>query len=139
MKKENVLLVVKGSISSIFTKEDVINLINSIEESNSNLEKVISKLENLQSTISYNFQNLSSDEVVDYSSVELNINYNNQIEIEDMSLNIDRLNEIVENDIVNLIDELREEEEEEEVEEVVGSEFEDGQVVSSEYAPVEEN
>ena len=110
MKKENVLLVVKGSISSIFTKEDVINLINSIEESNSNLEKVISKLENLQSTISYNFQNLSSDEVVDYSSVELNINYNNQIEIEDMSLNIDRLNEIVENDIVNLIDELREEE-----------------------------
>ena len=127
MKKENVLLVVKGSISSIFTKEDVINLINSIEESNSNLEKVISKLENLQSTISYNFQNLSSDEVVDYSSVELNINYNNQIEIEDMSLNIDRLNEIVENDIVNLIDELREEEEVEE------------EVVSSEYVSVEEN
>ena len=57
----------------------------------------------------------------------LNINYNNQIEIEDMSLNIDRLNEIVENDIVNLIDELREEEEVEE------------EVVSSEYVPVEEN
>ena len=118
MKKVNVLEVVQNSVSSIFSKEDVINLINSIEESNSNLEKVISKLENLQSTISYNFQNLSSDEVVDYSSVELNINYNNQIEIEDMSLNIDRLNEIVENDIVNLIDELREEEEVEEVKEV---------------------
>lgn len=136
MKKQEVLLAVTNCASSIFSKEDVINLINSVEEGSSNLESIIKKLESLQESISYDLQNLGSDEVVDYSSVELNLDYNNRIEIEDMSINVDRINEIVENGIVNLIDELREEEE---VEEVVGSEFEDGQVTSSEYAPVEEN
>lgn len=126
MKKQEVLLAVTNCASSIFSKEDVINLINSVEESNSNLEAIVKKLESLQESISYDVQNLSADEVVDYSSAEFSIGYNNRLEIEDISLNVDRLNEIVENSIVNLIDELRGEEEIEEV-------------VSSEYVPVEEN
>lgn len=126
MKKQEVLLAVTNCASSIFSKEDVINLINSVEESNSNLEAIVKKLESLQESISYDVQNLSADEVVEYSSAEFSIGYNNRLEIEDISLNVDRLNEIVENSIVNLIDELRGEEEIEEV-------------VSSEYAPVEEN
>lgn len=126
MKKQEVLLAVTNCASSIFSKEDVINLINSVEESNSNLEAIVKKLESLQESISYDVQNLSADEVVDYSSAEFSISCNNRLEIEDISLNVDRLNEIVENSIVNLIDELRGEEEIEEV-------------VSSEYVPVEEN
>jgi hypothetical protein len=133
MKKVNVLESVQSSVSSIFSKEDVISLINSIEESNFDVSSIIKKIENLQSTISYELQNLNSDDVVDYDSVEFSISYQNKIEIDDINVNIDRLNEIVEGCIEELVNELEKEEEE-----VVGSEFEDG-VSSSEYVPVEEN
>ena len=126
MKKLQVLHSVKHSVSSIFTKDDVLNLISSIEQE--------------EQTINYNLQNLNSDDVVDYDSVEFSISYNNRIEVDGMNINVDNLTEIVEGKIGELIDELREEELNREVEEeVVGSEFEDGQVTSSEYTVVEEN
>ena len=142
MKKDLVLHSVKHSISSIFTKDDVLNLIESIEQEQqtNQVYDLIKKLQDLQEKISYDFQNLSSDEVVDLDSAEFNIGYNNRLEVEDIGLNIDNLTDIVEGSIGVLIDELRELElNKEEEEEVVGSEFEDGQVTSSEYVPVEEN
>jgi len=140
MKKENVLEVVQNSVSSIFTKDDVLKLITGIEQEQSNpVYEMIKKLQDLQEKISYDFQNLSSDEVVDLDSAEFNIGYNNRLEVEDISLNIDNLTDIVEDSFSSLINELRELELNKEEEEVVGSEFEDGQVTSSEYTPVEEN
>jgi len=140
MKKENVLEVVQNSVSSIFTKDDVLKLITSIEQEQTNqVYDLIKRLQDLQEKISYDFQNLSSDEVVDLDSAEFNIGYNNRLEVEDISLNIDNLTDIVEDSFSSLINELRELELNKEEEEVVGSEFEDGQVTSSEYTPVEEN
>ena len=141
MKKENVLEVVQNSVSSIFTKDDVLKLITSIEQEQqtNQVYDLIKRLQDLQEKISYDFQNLSSDEVVDLDSAEFNIGYNNRLEVEDISLNIDNLTDIVEDSFSSLINELRELELNKEEEEVVGSEFEDGQVTSSEYTPVEEN
>jgi len=141
MKKENVLEVVQNSVSSIFTKDDVLKLITSIEQEQqtNQVYDLIKKLQDLQENISYRFQNLNSDEIVDYDSVEFSIGYNNRIEVEDVSLNVDNLTDIVIDSFSCLIDELRELELNKEEEEVVGSEFEDGQVTSSEYTPVEEN
>ena len=119
MKKLQVLHSVKHSVSSIFTKDDVLNLISSIEqeEQTNQVYDLIKKLQELQETISYNFQNLGSEEVVDYDSVEFSISYNNRIEVDCMNINIDNLNEVVEKGIGELIDELREEELNREVEE----------------------
>jgi hypothetical protein len=69
---------------------------------------MIKKLQDLQENISYKLQNLNSDEVVDYDSVEFSIGYNNRIEVEDVSLNVDNLTDIVIDSFSCLIDELRE-------------------------------
>ena len=132
MKKLQVLHSVKHSVSSIFTKDDVLNLISSIEqeEQTNPVYEMIKKLQDLQERITYNLQNLNSDEVVDYDSVEFSISYNNRIEVDGMNINVDNLTEIVEGRIGELIDELREEELNREDEE---------EVVSSEYVPVQEN
>ena len=132
MKKLQVLHSVKHSVSSIFTKDDVLELISSIkqEEQTNQVYDLIKKLQDLQETISYNLQNLNSDDVVDYDSVEFSISYNNRIEVDCMNINVDNLTEIVENGIGELIDELRELELNKEEEEVV---------TSSEYIPVQEN
>ena len=110
MKKLQVLHSVKHSVSSIFTKDDVLNLISSIEQEQqtNQVYDLIKKLQELQETISYNLQNLNSDDVVDYDSVEFSISYNNRIEVDCMNINVDNLTEIVENGIGELIDELRE-------------------------------
>ena len=142
MKKLQVLHSVKHSVSSIFTKDDVLNLISSIEqeEQTNPVYEMIKKLQDLQERITYNLQNLNSDDVVDYDSVEFSISYNNRIEVDCMNINVDNLTEIVEGRIGELIDELREEElNREDEEEVVSSEFEYEEVVSSEYVPVQEN
>ena len=132
MKKLQVLHSVKHSVSSIFTKDDVLNLISSIEqeEQTNPVYEMIKKLQDLQERITYNLQNLNSDDVVDYDSVEFSISYNNRIEVDGMNINVDNLTEIVEGRIGELIDELREEELNREDEE---------EVVSSEYVPVQEN
>lgn len=121
MKKVNVLEVVQNSVSSIFSKEDVIALINSIEESNFDVKLISRKLQDLQNTISYEFQNLGSDEVVDYDSVEFSIGYQNRIEVEDMNINIERLTEIVEGAIEEFDRELENLEENEEVVEAIAN------------------
>ena len=121
MKKVNVLESVQNSVSSIFSKEDVISLINSIEESNFDVKLISRKLQDLQSTISYEFQNLGSDEVVDYDSVEFSIGYQNRIEVEDMNINIERLTEIVEGAIEEFDRELENLEENEEVVEAIAN------------------
>ncbi len=121
MKKVNVLESVQNSVSSIFSKEDVIALINSIDESNFDVKLISRKLQDLQSTISYEFQNLNSDEVVDYDSVEFSIGYQNRIEVEDMNINIERLTEIVEGAIEEFDRELENLEENEEVVEAIAN------------------
>ena len=129
MKKLQVLHSVKHSVSSIFTKDDVLELISSIEqeEQTNPVYEMIKKLQDLQESINYNLQNLNSDDVVDYDSVEFSISYNNRIEVDCMNINVDNLTEIVENGIGELIDELRE------------LELNKEEVSSSEYIPVQEN
>ena len=109
MKKDLVLHSVKHSISSIFTKDDVLKLIESIEQEQTNqVYDLIKRLQDLQEKLSYDLQNLNSDDVVDYDSVEFSISYNNRIEVDGMNINVDNLTEIVENGIGDMIEELRE-------------------------------
>jgi hypothetical protein len=99
MKKELVLQSVQNSVSSIFSKEDVINLINSVEGggrviSVDDIERAIDKV------ISW-AENNESD-VVDFDSVEFEISYNNRIEVTNVPLQLENLREALENNFMDL-------------------------------------
>jgi hypothetical protein len=111
MKKEFVLQLVENSASSIFSREDVIKLINSVEGggrviSVDDIERAIDKV------ISW-AENNESD-VVDFDSVEFELSYNNRIEVTNAPLQLENLREALENNFMDFG---------EAEEEISGSEF----------------
>mgnify|MGYP003655223468 CR=1 FL=1 len=112
MKKELVLQSVQNSVSSIFSKEDVINLINSVEGGGRKIttydigraiDKTIDWIEN------------NERDVLDLDSAEFEISYNNQLECTNVPINVEEIRNALEN---NFMDFGEEEEVEEDGEEV---------------------
>jgi hypothetical protein len=98
MKKEFVLQLVENSASSIFSREDVIKLINSIEGggrviSVDDIERAIDKV------ISWADNNES--DIVDFDSVEFELSYNNKIEVTNVPLQLENLREALENNFMD--------------------------------------
>jgi hypothetical protein len=98
MKKEFVLQLVENSASSIFSREDVIKLINSVEGggrviSVNDIERAI------ENVISWADNNES--DVVDFDSVEFEISYNNRIEVTSVPLQLENLREALENNFMD--------------------------------------
>jgi len=120
MKKELVLQSVQNSVSSIFSKEDVINLINSVDGGGRKITPYdIGKA--IDRTIDWIENN--ERELLDLDSAEFEITYNNQLECTNVPINFDEIREALENNFMDFG-------EEEEVEE---------EVSGSEFVPVEEN
>ena len=96
--KENAIASVQSSVSSIFSKEDVINLINSIEGSSrrittEDIERAIDQ------TISW-IENNSRD-VVDCENAEFEIEWGNKIVCNDVPINVDEIREALENNFMD--------------------------------------
>ena len=96
--KENVIIAVQNSVSSIFSKEDVISLINSIEGggrviTTNDIERAIDKV------ISWADNNES--DVVDFDSVEFELAYDNKIEVTSVPLQLENLREALENNFMD--------------------------------------
>ena len=110
MKKELVLQSVQNSVSSIFSKEDVIKLINSVEGG-----RVISVYD-IQRAIDnvVNSFERDTEDIVDYTSVEFNISYDNRIEVESVGLNLDFIREALENNFMDFGELVEEESNDEE-------------------------
>jgi hypothetical protein len=121
MKKELVLQSVQNSVSSIFSKEDVINLINSVEAGSSRKITVDDIERAIDRTIGWIENN--EREVLDLDSAEFEISYNNQLECINVPINVDTIREALENNFMDF------------------GEAEDDlvELSSSEYVPVEEN
>ena len=123
MKKELVLQSVENSVSSIFSKEDVINLINSVEGGGRKITPYdIGRA--IDKTISWIEDN--ERDVLDLDSAEFEISYNNQLECTNVPINVEEIRQALENNFCDFA------EEEEEQDDVV-------ELSSSEYVPVEEN
>ena len=111
MTKEFVLQLVENSGSSIFTKEDVIKLINSVEGggrviSVDDIERAIDKV------ISWADNNES--DVVDFDSVEFELAYNNKIEVTSVPLQLENLREALENNFMDFGEAIEEDSNDEE-------------------------
>ena len=96
--KENVIIAVQNSVSSIFSKEDVISLINSIEGggrviTTNDIERAIDKV------ISWADNNES--DVVDFDSVEFELSYDNRIEVTNVPIQLENLREALENNFMD--------------------------------------
>jgi hypothetical protein len=99
MKKEFVLQLVENSASSIFSREDVIKLINSIEAGSSRKITVDDIERAIDRTISWIENN--EREVVDLDSAEFELTYNNQIECTNVPINVDNIREALENNFMD--------------------------------------
>jgi hypothetical protein len=121
MKKELVLQSVQNSVSSIFSKEDVINLINSVEGGG----RVIS-VDDIQRAIDqtvYWIEN-NSDRLIDEDSAEFELDYNNRITLSNVNIDVEEIREALENNFMDF-----------------GEAVEEDDLVelsSSEYVPVDE-
>ena len=93
--KQNAIAQVQSSISSIFSKEDVLFLINSIEVGSSR-KITVTDIERAIDSVVDNFER-NTEDVVDYTNVEFNISYDNRIEVESVGLNMDYIREALEN------------------------------------------
>jgi hypothetical protein len=121
MKKEFVLQLVENSASSIFSREDVIKLINSVEGGG----RVIS-VEDIERAIDrvINWAGDNESDVVDFDSVEFELSYDNRIEVSNVPVQLENLREALENNFMDF-----------------GEAVEEDDLVelsSSEYVPVDE-
>ena len=107
MKKDLVLSSVQNSVSSIFSKEDVINLINSIEEGSSRKITTLDIQRAIDKTI--NWIDNNERDVVDLDSAEFEISYNNQLECVGIQTNTESIREILENNFMDFGEEVEEE------------------------------
>ena len=120
MKKELVLQSVENSVSSIFSKEDVIKLINLVEGSSRKITTYdIGRA--IDQTIDW-IENNERD-VLDLDSAEFEISYNNVLECTNVPINVETIREALENNFMDFGEAEQEEQE----------------VVGSEFVPVEDN
>ena len=110
--KENVIIAVQNSVSSIFSKEDVINLINSIEEGGGRVISVDDIERAIDKVISWADNNES--DVVDFDSVEFELAYDNKIEVTNVPLQLENLREALENNFMDFGEAIEEDSNDEE-------------------------
>ena len=99
MKKDLVLQSVQNSVSSIFSKEDVINLINSIEAGSSRKITTTDISRAIENVVDY----LDRDQrdVFDFDNAEFELSYDNRIECVGVPINTDSIREILENNFMD--------------------------------------
>ena len=97
--KENVISSVQNSVSSIFSKEDVINLINSIQEEGRKIS--VNDIQRAIDNVVCSLEN-NEDEIVDRDSIEFSVNYDNRIEVDNLRINFDYIREALENTFMDL-------------------------------------
>lgn len=104
MTKKQAIEKVENSFPSIFTREDVITLLNQIDTNGVEFDKegLITKL---RDAVDNAVNNLRNDEIVDYSSCDFTIRNGNEIEVESIGINTDTIVDEVMKDIESEIDE----------------------------------
>jgi hypothetical protein len=129
MTKLDTLNSVQNSVSSIFTKEDVINLISSIEEFK--IEKNPTLSEDKIRTIARSImvaieEEANRDNIVCLDDVEFELNWDRRVEVVDVPINFDAIRDCVENelfDAFNQDDEIDEDENNEVIEAIANNEL----------------
>jgi len=129
MTKLDTLNSVQNSVSSIFTKEDVINLISSIEEFK--IEKNPTLSEDKIRTITRSImdaieEEANRDNIVCLEDVEFELNWDRRVEVTDVPINFDAIRDCIENELFDAFDqddEIFEDENNEVIEAIANNEL----------------
>jgi len=126
-KIESAIANVQTAFPSIFSKEDVVSIlegllaeVDSEEEtevvsSGLNEDQISELIEKIQEAVSRKMDRMDTSDVVDTSTAEFNINYGNTLELESVEVNVDSIadevNEVVDEEIRSYFESLVVEEE----------------------------
>ena len=100
MNKQQTIETLQKQLPSFYSLEQVINIISSIEDNNNTLND-----DSIQMIIkSIRRSLIDSDYLIDRDSAEFEINYNNQIELSNIDVNIDSILEIVAEELNDFVE-----------------------------------
>lgn len=114
MTKAQAIQQIETSFPSIWSREDVLSLVNQIDKldykDNGNVgfdkDKLIKKI---REAVDNSISNMGNDEIVDMSDCEFNIRNGNEIEIDSFNVNTNDIVDNVMTDVEEAIDEYIEE------------------------------
>ena len=104
MTKNQTIELLEKQLPSFYSLEQVISLIKGIEEetpsfNEDKIGELLGEVETSIKTAIRELDNLDNREIIDFDSVELTLNYDNKIEIEDISIHLDVIQEAVQDAI----------------------------------------
>jgi hypothetical protein len=102
MKISDAITKVENGFGSIYSKDDVLNLLNNLELNGGSNDITAEKIRDFCETIKSSIMDNSS--IVDTDNIELSIGYNNQIEIDEVPLSSSELDSIFEYEMNQFID-----------------------------------
>ena len=101
---------VQNAFPSIYTKDDVIKLLESIQiqESSGKLsnEQIEELTESIQEKVARAIRNFDTGDIVDNSTAEFSIGYNNQLELDSVDVDLNNLNDEIECTIESTVTEF---------------------------------
>jgi hypothetical protein len=110
MTKQQAIEKIQNSFPSIWSREDVLTLVNQIDATDTNLD-----LDNLndkiREAVDNAVNNMSNDEIVDISTCEFSIRNGNEIEIDSIGINTSDIVDEVMKEVSEVIENFFEEEE----------------------------
>ena len=116
MKISDAITKVENGFGSIYSKEDVLNLLSNLEINSGTNDITEEKIRDFCESIKSSIMDNSS--IVDTDNIELSIGYNNQIEIDEVHLSDSELETIFDYEMNQFIDDNFTIEEDENVEEI---------------------
>jgi hypothetical protein len=98
--KENAIASVQSSVSSIFSKEDVIFLINSIEDKKAGIteQRVLDSVYSIMSELKNN-----RSRIVDSDDIEFELDYNKTIKVNDVPIDMDYISDVITEELQGLV------------------------------------
>ena len=102
IKISDAITKVENGFGSIYSKEDVLNLLNNLDLNGGNNGITEEKIRDFSNSIKASIMDNSS--IVDTDNIELSIGYNNQIEIDDVPLSESELESIFDYETNQFID-----------------------------------
>lgn len=115
MTKQQTIELLNQQLPGFYSVDQVIKMINDIETPSSSLsaEKLEVLKDLIERKVSTSIDSMSSDQAVEYDSIELSLNYDNKIEVENCDLITDNIvDQVMEAVEEVLVDFFKEEESE---------------------------
>ena len=97
--KQNAIAQVQNSISSIFSKEDVLFLLNNLEVGSSRKITTDDISRAIENTVRW--MEREQSEFLDIDRAEFELNYDNRIELVGVPINVDNITEALENNFMD--------------------------------------